>query len=188
LSASIFTLVTLTFTSLLHVCHTLSPKLNLIVNIPLLILWCVGFALLAWNMSETLGHVCNSNNWGNSAGVMVCRLYKALFSFSLFGMIGAIAAVVLDVMVRKTQTRQGSYNKMQDPLSTLHQQSSDLKFAGMNNVTDIAMEPYRGQETGIVPARNRTPRQNLSGDFSGYSAPTEQTSYDAGAWAGHDRR
>lgn len=85
LGVALLSLLTFTVTLVLHFCHSLSPLFNLVINVFLLILWIVGLSLLGWNMAGTLGHVCNATNWGSEAGIMVCRIYKALFTFALFG-------------------------------------------------------------------------------------------------------
>ena len=51
----------------------------------LTVLWMLGFGLLVWNLSQTLTHKCVILNWGSQAGVMVCRLYKALTAFTVTG-------------------------------------------------------------------------------------------------------
>ena len=57
----------------------------MIVNGALAFIWLIGFSLLSWWMSGTLTHVCNVANWHEDAGIMVCRIYKSLFTFSLLG-------------------------------------------------------------------------------------------------------
>ena len=190
LGVSLLTLLTLVLTFLLHLCHVLSPLFNLILNLPLLLLWCLGFGLLTWNMSGTLGHVCNTANWGNSSGIMICRYYKALFSFSLFGVLGAIAAFILDFKVRRKQTRFGAYDQMKDPSTTNLPQGGDAKMRGLGvHSTSIGLEPYRNEghepDTWRPPPYN-APRENVNIQHF-YSAPSEQTAYDGG-YGYSDRR
>ena len=71
---------------IMHCCTGLNPRLNLVINGSLSIIWAVSFALLTWNMSGTLAGQCNTENWGEETGIMICRIYKALFAFSLFGL------------------------------------------------------------------------------------------------------
>jgi len=174
----------------MHCCHNLSPRLNLFINIPLLVLWLLGVGLLGWNMYGTLGHTCDTINWGNKTGVMICETYKALFSFAVIGCVTAIASVVLDIRVRREQVRQGAYDQMTDPITKDVTQGGDLKFAGMNNIaTDIALEPYRsqGQEPGYQDVQRRSPRQDYNMEHFTYSAPSEQTRYDPG-WHGYENQ
>jgi hypothetical protein len=78
--------MTQTVTIVFYFCRALNPTVNLAINAMLSVFWATGFGLLTWAMSGTLVHKCNATNWGNDAGVMVCRLYKALFTFSLTGL------------------------------------------------------------------------------------------------------
>jgi hypothetical protein len=36
-------------------------------------------------MSGTLANLCDVEHWNEEVGIMVCRIYKALFAFSLLG-------------------------------------------------------------------------------------------------------
>lgn len=109
---STFTILFLSATIILHCFYGLNPKLNIVLNSTLLVLWSVAFGLLSWWSSGTLTHVCNRRNWEDSTGISICRLYKALFSFSLFGLVGTIAALALDVKVQKDATRMGTFTAL----------------------------------------------------------------------------
>ena len=109
-----FTLITLFITSVVHCCHVLSPLVNMIVNMVLLLVWVVGLGLLGWNMAGTLGHICSSANWGSADGIMVCRSYKALFAFTVLATAATVGMVFLDIKVRRKQTSLGRYNQMRD--------------------------------------------------------------------------
>lgn len=76
----------MTFTIVLHCCCGLQPRLNIILNSGLAILWAMGFAMLAYYMSGTLAHYCDVDNWNDGTGIMVCRIYKAVFTFALLGL------------------------------------------------------------------------------------------------------
>lgn len=86
LTVSILTLIALVSTSILYHFRTLSPKLNLYSNTFLSVLWVLGLSFLTWNLSYTLGHHCSRETWKNTAGIMVCRLYKALTAFTVTGL------------------------------------------------------------------------------------------------------
>ncbi|EXJ93072.1 hypothetical protein A1O3_01628 [Capronia epimyces CBS 606.96] len=133
LAATLSSLLTLVLSSIIYSCAFLSPLFNLLTNLLILIVWTVGLALLTWNLYGALGHSCSRANWGSDDGMMVCRTYKALYSFSLFGWLAQIAQIVLDVRSRRTQTALGKYDKMMvDPT----QQQADLKLdalGGSNN-------------------------------------------------------
>ena len=86
LGVSLLTLLTLALTITFYCCRALNPFFNLTLNIGLSVLWALSWSLLTWNMSGTLTHTCNTENWGDSSGTMVCRIYKALFTFALVGL------------------------------------------------------------------------------------------------------
>jgi len=200
MAVSFLTLAMLALTSILHCCHVLSPRLSLFLNVPLLVLWALSFSLLGWNMSGTLGHVCNTSNWGTDAGIMICRIYKALFSFTVTGFVSALAAVWLDVKVRRTQVRRGVYNQMGDPRLSSR---GDIKMGGLGGLVNHAA-PIDGQTVGIEPYRNEgheaaqqerfynpearwKNQKTMRAEDFGYAAPAEQTTYDAGSYGDGDR-
>ena len=91
-TVSFLTVVFLTATIIFHFLTGLSPRLNLALNTILLILWTIGFGLLSYWMSATLNHKCDVLSWHDDTGIMVCRIYKTLFTFSLLGWISTLAA------------------------------------------------------------------------------------------------
>ena len=66
----------------------LNPRLNLLINSVLFALWAAGFGMLSWWASKTIFHTCDAENiiGNNETGRMVCRIYKALYSFALLGL------------------------------------------------------------------------------------------------------
>ena len=66
--------------------RVLKPRLSVYINGFLTFLWVVGFALLTWNLSGLLSNRCDIEHWDHETGVMICRLYKALETFSITGM------------------------------------------------------------------------------------------------------
>ncbi|EME88268.1 uncharacterized protein MYCFIDRAFT_62733 [Pseudocercospora fijiensis CIRAD86] len=84
-SASLFSIAALAFTILLHCFSGLNPRLNLAINAFLLILWTLSWCLLTWYMSGTLSNMCDIDHWNEDIGIMVCRIYKTLFTFTLTG-------------------------------------------------------------------------------------------------------
>jgi hypothetical protein len=72
----------------MHIFFGLSPRVNLVLNSVLLGLWAPGFGFLWYYSRGTLSHVCNTANWTEEVGIMVCRIYKALFAFALEGLYG----------------------------------------------------------------------------------------------------
>lgn len=86
LAVSVLTVLALTATIILHLRYGLNPQVNTVLNAVLVVLWGVAFGLLTRWTSGTLARVCNKDDWDNDMGMMVCRVYKALFSFTLFGL------------------------------------------------------------------------------------------------------
>lgn len=85
-SASLASIAALTCTILLHCLLGLNPRLNLGINGLLAVLWGLSFGLLTWYMSSTLGETCDKEHWNEEVGIMVCRIYKALWTFTLVGL------------------------------------------------------------------------------------------------------
>lgn len=132
--AALVTIITTVITSILHWRHKLSALFNGAVNGVSIVLWVVGFCLLVDAMRETILDACTPAFWGDSTGIMVCRLYKLLFAASLFGLLSTIAAFILDVVVHvrvhptvtysraeqllgkeDTQYQAGAYESLYDP-------------------------------------------------------------------------
>ena len=112
LASTLLSLISLLLTGILHTCFFLSPLFSIISNVTVFLLYIVGYVLLTWNIYGTLGHSCSRANWASDDGMMVCRTYKALYSFEIFGVIAQIALIVLDIRSRRKQTRQGRYDSM----------------------------------------------------------------------------
>ncbi|CAG7922048.1 unnamed protein product [Penicillium olsonii] len=105
-------LANLILTSIIHCSCSLSTKLSLALNIILTILWALSLGLMGWSMAGSITTSCTTAVWGNSAGITVCRSYKALFTFTITGLASHIAAIWLDVVVRRRETRFGNYGAM----------------------------------------------------------------------------
>jgi hypothetical protein len=158
--------------------------------------------LLGYNMTGTLFHSCSISNWGNDTGIKICNIYKTLFAFTVLASASSIANIFIDIRVRREQVRQGAYEKMEGRLRhapssarAAQEQQDDMKFAGMHDVGDIALEPYRsqGRQPTFQDIRPRNGHQAYaSQDYNtqqyGYSAPSEQTRYDPGSYGYGDRR
>ncbi|KIW59670.1 hypothetical protein PV05_04105 [Exophiala xenobiotica] len=114
LLGTLLSILALLVTQLVYSCAFLNPLVNLFSNVLILLVWTVGLALLTWNMYGALGHSCSRSNWASDDGMMVCRTYKALYSFSVFGWLAQVALIVLDIRSRRRQTALGRYNKMMD--------------------------------------------------------------------------
>jgi hypothetical protein len=93
-AASLASLVALTCTIFLHCLMGLNPRLNIAINALLTFLWGLSFALLTWWMSKTLADACDLEHWNEDVGIMVCRIYKALWTFTLVGLYVATLVLV----------------------------------------------------------------------------------------------
>lgn len=76
----------LLITILLHCFVGLNPLYNLATNGILAVIWAMGFSMLAYFMWGTLTNYCDIRHWNDGAGIMVCRIYKAVFTFGLLGL------------------------------------------------------------------------------------------------------
>jgi hypothetical protein len=70
----------------MHCCIGLNPRLNLFINSALWAVWAAGFGMLWWWASKTLFNRCDVEHWEGETGIMVCRIYKALFAFGMLGL------------------------------------------------------------------------------------------------------
>jgi hypothetical protein len=185
---SLITLITLTLTFAIHLCHVLSPLFNLIINALLTLLWLLGLSLLGWNMAGTLGHVCNAANWGSEAGIMVCRIYKALFTFSLLSAISVLAMAVLDGKVRRRQTSLGKYNQMRESAYDLKPPQQPFSSGALERHHEEPLEPWQtaGHEASDYHSRGLS-RDTIRTSQFGYASPSEQTHYDAGNFGNRER-
>lgn len=93
--------------------------LSMVLNIILLILWIISIGILGYSMKGTIGPSCNTSNWGTSTGVMVCRLYKTLFSFVVISLAMTFFHIILDVVARRDRynlSRVGSMRYRDDDI------------------------------------------------------------------------
>lgn len=184
---SLVTLISLTLTLALHLCHVLSPIFNLIINILLLVVWIAGISLLGWNMSGTLVHACSAANWGSSAGIMVCHIYKTLFSFTLLASISAAAMVVLDFSIRKRQTNLGKYNRMRESGHDVKPSEEAFSSGALGAHHDDRPEAWQrtGHELDELNTQTRS-RDSVRPEHFGYTSPLEQTHYVSGNYGYRD--
>ncbi|KAF2429294.1 hypothetical protein EJ08DRAFT_698434 [Tothia fuscella] len=163
--ASLFTIIALCVTIVMHCCIGLNPRLNLTINSTLWAVWAAAFGMLWWWASKTIFNKCDVEHWSGETGIMVCRIYKTLFAFGMLGFASTTLALALDLYVFKKATRLGKYNAMQDldnkrTTAAFHDGDSQENLAGLN-----------AQE-------NRRPGQ------AGYALPEEQFDDDT-SYRGH---
>ena len=139
----------------------------------------VSLALLTWNLSWTLGHRCGPINWHNKAGIMVCRLYKALAAFAVVGAATTLGALGLDLTVQRKGKARGVYNQMggdvKTPVINVREVGSD-GFEG-RSLRNFGEGHERRSHEGAQVYKVQRP---IEARQFGYEAPTEQTSYGGG--------
>ncbi|KAG8532710.1 uncharacterized protein KY384_002587 [Bacidia gigantensis] len=167
------------FTLYIHLTRTLNPASHLISNAILTVCWLVSLALLTWNLSWTLGHRCGPINWGNNAGIMVCRLYKALTAFAVTGSAATIGALGLDLKIKREGKDRGVYDQM----------PGDVKAPAVlvNEMGTDGFEPQQARYIGEGHERRSHEgaqaykvQKPIEAKQFGYEAPSEQTSYGGG--------
>lgn len=165
-------------------------------------------------MRGTLANVCDAEHWNEDIGIMVCRIYKALFSFTLialyvsshsischhtsrhakltpiFSSVSTLAATCLNIYVRRQQTRRGVY-RLQDidnkhrPNATRGPFTDDVGATGAAG-SGLMAEP-RESEAWEAPRPYREGGEGY-GQAPGYSVPEGQVlySHDTAYQGGHD--
>lgn len=99
----------------MHVFRTLGPKISLLTHAILQILWLVSIALISRKLSGmVLSHTCTLSTWQTDMGVMVCQIYKALYTFIVLSAASLAANLALDVAVWRQSTSRGAYREMKD--------------------------------------------------------------------------
>lgn len=206
ITVSLLTVLFLTATIIFHYMTGLSPRLNIVLNSTLLCLWTMGFGMLSYFMSPTLGHYCNTATWENEAGVMVCRIYKALFTFTLVGLyvsffspnpssdqefmsmsvhetmtdinrLSTLAALALDIHIHRLSARFGRHTR----LDNLDQKRRNTATRGSYTDTDHA--DHDGDLEGPASEAFQLPLGARSGasykglHAQGYSVPEAQFAY-----------
>ena len=195
----------------MHCFVGLNPRLNVIVNGFLAILWCLSWSLLTWYMSGTLRNMCDVEHWREAVGIMVCRIYKALFSFTLLGMyvkvvlllpevcdanfnrLSTLSALALDIYVRRQQTRRGIY-RLQDLDTKPHPEATRGPFTEGTSYSQGGLAEPRESEAWEAPRPSTGPYGEQSNSSSphalhqGYSVPDNQFDYDTGYRGGHEQR
>jgi hypothetical protein len=155
LVTSLVTLFATTFTTFTHIFRTMTPRTSLIVNGLVFVLWIVGLALITSKIgSMVLGHKCSMPMWVTSTGVMVCRIYKALYSFIVVATASAGAGVILDISVRGEQSRRGAYREMKDegkPVG-MAEPTPELRRGFYSNM-EMKDSPDLGSRAGEFDAR-----------------------------------
>ena len=93
----------------------MTPRTSMIINGLTFILWIIGLSIITAKIgSMVLGHTCAMPMWATEMGVMVCRIYKALYSFIVIGTASSGASFILDISVSSEVSKRGMYHEMKD--------------------------------------------------------------------------
>ncbi|KAF1349801.1 hypothetical protein BDV97DRAFT_175619 [Delphinella strobiligena] len=186
-TVSLLTVAVLTFTILLHFCSGLNPLFNLLLNTILATIWAMGFGMLSYYMWHTLTHVCDITNWHDETGIMVCRIYKAVFTFSLLGLVSTISALALDLHIFRLSRRYGTHVRLDNlDAKTAGAPASRGPYTDTDHLPLSSEEDLpRHSEAFEVPTRGYGAR-TYSSPFGeqagvgtqGYSVPENQFDYD----------
>jgi hypothetical protein len=210
MASSFFSVAALAVTIVLHCCVGLRPDFNIAVNGFLTLVWAVSWSLLTWYMSPTLKNYCDVEHWKEDAGIMVCRIYKALFTFAFLGLyvlleiflqywwiltmihsISTIAALCLDFYVRRKNNKRGMY-RLHDIDAKQQQQSGaprgPFTDEGHGYGAGGIAEP-RESEAWEAPRPSVSPYGEQSSQPHGYAVPEQQfLTDDTGYHGGHRER
>ncbi|KAH8705025.1 hypothetical protein BGW36DRAFT_421602 [Talaromyces proteolyticus] len=106
------TLLNLAFTGILFCRNSLHPVVSMIFNIIIFLLWALSLGVLGYSMKGTLATTCDASNWGTSTGIMVCRLYKTLFSFIVISLVVTFFHIILDIIARRDRHNMSRFGSM----------------------------------------------------------------------------
>lgn len=142
------------------------------LNTLLLLVWLLALALLSYSLAHTVFTACTTTYWANKTGIAVCRSYKALFAFTLTATVSQVAALWLDLVVRRRQTRLGAYDPMGSTPGMLGEDSTDVKLADRgsesgSNATaeyDTVPPPMLGAQQQQQQPYTRTLEQGHAGE------------------------
>lgn len=179
--ACALSLLNFVLTTLIHYCCGLSPRLNLTTNSILLVLWIASLGVLCWSMSQTILTTCTTTYWGNSTGITICRIYKTFFSFTVIATVTSVAAITLDIIVRKRQTRLGAY----DPMASQDAMLADLKLGDRSGSGSGSGDAMTGgvhdfNDPNNISSNNPYADETAPG-YLAHSDPQEYNYYRGGA-------
>ncbi|QKX58631.1 uncharacterized protein TRUGW13939_05756 [Talaromyces rugulosus] len=149
LIACFLTLFSLILTGILHCSNRLSPVLSMVLNIILFILWIASIGLLGYSMKGTISVTCDTSNWGTSTGVMVCRLYKTLFSFVVISLAMTFLHIILDVVARRDRynlSRVGSMRYRDEDIKLNDRTESSVPALSGGALTEDPSGHHRGAD------------------------------------------
>jgi len=112
---------------------------------------------------------------------MVCRIYKALFTFALVGLVSTIAALALDIYVRRQQTRRGVY-RLQDLDTKSRPDAISGPFTQGHYGAPRESSAWEEPRPSMGPYGERSEPMF---ENKGYAVPEDQFNYDTGYHGGH---
>jgi hypothetical protein len=93
-------------------------------------------------MSGTLKQSCTTENWGNDTGIMVCRIYKVLFTFTITSFSTQVLAVGLDYFTRRAKNRRNVYNTYNAMEEETKERASILSDSSSNDPSVDALNAF----------------------------------------------
>lgn len=97
-----------------HKFSVVPAGLNLLSHLITVSLWLAALGILSSRLSHmVLSQSCNIDLWQTNMGIMVCRLYKALYSFIVISLVFEGANAALDCWVFREQKSTGIYQPME---------------------------------------------------------------------------
>ncbi|KAH7356010.1 hypothetical protein BKA66DRAFT_539456 [Pyrenochaeta sp. MPI-SDFR-AT-0127] len=168
--AALTTILWLAVSSLLQYWHRLSPLINAIVNGFTGCVWIGAFGLLAYRMGSLTVRGCSTEIWGTDQGVLVCQLYKLLFSAAVVAIAATICAFILDIRTLHPKDSRGAYGRAitdQQGKEPLMHKSLPKGFATEEtqylrpDANEQLYDP--GSNTPSAPLRSLSPAANSDG-------------------------
>ncbi|KAJ5287448.1 hypothetical protein N7478_003134 [Penicillium angulare] len=191
LIAALISLINVILTAFMNCSCGLSTMLAMVLDTLCLVVWLVGLGLISYNTAHTILTSCTTKYWGNSTGEDVCRMYKAVFAFTVLAVAAFIASLALDGIVRRRQNRLGVYG-----LAGPGEDAMELKMSNVRSGSLPAMPyehdvPAPAMAAGGYGDHEQHPYSDTSYSHSrGQSMPGDAQQYyddDAPAYGHGDR-
>jgi hypothetical protein len=112
---------------------------------------------MSWSMAGSITTSCTTTTWGNAAGITVCRSYKAVFTFTVTGLASSIAAVWLDVIVRRRQSRFGNYGAMGSQPGMDDSGAFDVKMDDRHSESTPALNDFHDMPPAVPGSYEQGP-------------------------------
>ncbi|KAF4550065.1 Hypothetical protein D9617_19g103710 [Elsinoe fawcettii] len=192
LVSSFLTILILTATLVMHCLTGLNPRLNLVLNGSMLLLWALGFSMLTYWMWGTLVHYCDKSTWKEDDGVMVCKCYKALFTFALVGLLSTAAALALDFHINRLSNRFGKHMRLDNidnkPRTVVDARGPYNDNRNTRSVDDLDDYPSRNSDAFEVPQVGYGANPAQKKPLMEYGDQDRDFDFDTGYHGGHEER